>query len=322
MLMRSRLSEEQQLRRFIRNIIKEETQQGKPKKAEPVPGDAPPEKQVHVFDFDDTLGVTTNANGVMLYKDGEPAHKSEGEVKEWLNSIGVSDKDVLEPGIQSISERDGGFAAYLSSAALAKIQKKYPKDQQFVTGVSEPPGEGEGVLIDFTPSSNTSIDTTDPIKSTINKLKAADSQGSDTIVITARKATGKGTDFHGKQIDATNQQDMEDFLSKQGAPPTKGVMGVTGQNKGDAIINKFMKGTDAPEEIHFYDDLKKNTDEVEAAVAEKTPAELFVYGPGEFAHGEADPEKPTKAFPGSAGKKTQKEGVDLSRWARLAGFKR
>jgi hypothetical protein len=28
---------------------------------EVVPGDAPPEKQVHVFDFDDTLGVTTNA---------------------------------------------------------------------------------------------------------------------------------------------------------------------------------------------------------------------------------------------------------------------
>lgn len=306
---------ESQLRQIIRRLVLEATQ------GKPIPGDAPPEKQVHVFDFDDTLGITTNANGVMLYKDGKPAHKSEADVRTWLKSIGIADKDILDPGIVSISEREGGFAAYLSSAALAKIQKAYPKGKQSVTGVSEPSAEGENVLIDFTPSSNTSMDTTSPIKSTINKLKAADSQGSDTIVITARKATGGGTDFHGNSVEATNAKDMEEFLKAQGAPPTKGVMGVTGQNKGDAIINKFMKSPQPPEEIHFYDDLTKNTDEVEAAIAEKVPAELFVYGPGEFAHGEADPNKPTKSFP-KGDKKTQKEGVDLGRWALLAGLHR
>ena len=295
---------------MIRNVIKEVTE------GDPIPGDAPPEKQVHVFDFDDTLGLTTNANGVMLYRDGEPAHKSEAEVKNWLKSIGIGGNDILDPGITSISERDGGYAAYISSAALAKIQKAIPKEQQYVTGVSEPPAEGESLLIDFTPSSNTSQETTEPIKSTINKLKRADQQGSDTIVITARKATGKGTDFHGKEIDATNQSDMEEFLSSLGAPPTKGVMGVTGQNKGTAIINTFMKGPNPPEEIHFYDDLKKNTDEVTAAIADNVPAELFVYGPGEFAHGEADPDKPTKSFPAAP----KKESIDLSRWSRLAGL--
>lgn len=304
---------EAKLRSFIRRVIREETQK-------PVPGDAPPEKQVHVFDFDDTLGLTTNANGVMLYRDGEPAHKSDAEVSEWLKSIGVGGKDILDPGIVSIDER-GGYAAYISSAALAKIQKAFPKDKQAVTGVSEPAPDGENVLIDFTPSSNTSLDTTTPIKSTIEKLKKADSQGSDTIVITARKATGKGTDFHGKPVDATNAEDMEEFLDAQGAPPTQGVLGVTGQNKGDAIINKFMKRPDPPEEIHFYDDLVKNTSEVEAAVAEKVPAELFIYGPGEFAHGEADPDRPTKSFARGT-KKTQKESFDLTRWERLAGLKR
>jgi hypothetical protein len=66
--------------------------------------------------------------------------------------------------------------------------------------------------------------------------------------------------------------------------------------------------------------LTKNTDEVEAAIAKKVPAELFVYGPGEFAHGEADPETPTKSFP--KGKQmTQKEGVDMDRMLLLAGLK-
>ena len=311
--MRRRFNEPQ-FRQIIRELVLEAMQ------GEPIPGDAPPDKQVHVFDFDDTLGITTNANGVMLYKDGVPAHKTEAEARAWLKSIGIGGKDILDPGVVAIPERDGGYAAYLSSAALAKIQKAYPKDKQSVTGVSEPSTEGENVLIDFTPSSNTSQETTEPIKSTINKLKAADAQGSDTIVITARKATGKGTDFHGKAVDATNAKDMEEFLDAQGAPPTQGVMGVTGQNKGDAIINKFMKGPNPPEEIHFYDDLVKNTSEVEAAVAEKVPAELFVYGPGEFAHGEADPNRPTKSFP-KANKKVRKEGIDLARWAALAGIR-
>lgn len=302
------------LRSFLKGIIREamETSQA------PIPEDVPPEKQVHVFDFDDTLGVTTNANGIMLYSEGEPAHRSEQEVQEWLRSMGIGSKDILEPGIVPISER-GGFAAYISSAALAKIQRTYSKDNQFVTGVSEPPAEGEHVLIDFTPSSNTSVDTTSPIKSTIDKLRQADAQGSDTIVITARKATGKGTDFHGNTIDATNAEDMEQFLAAQGAVPSQGVMGVTGQNKGTVIVNKFMKGNDPPSEIHFYDDLKKNTDEVEAAVAEKTPAELFIYGPGEFAHGEADPRRPNKAF-SKKKQATQKESFDLGRWQMLAGI--
>jgi hypothetical protein len=72
--MRSRLTEETKLRNFIRKIIREEAGQV-------VPGDVPAEEQVHLFDFDDTLGVTTNANAVMLYQDGSPAHKSEAEAK-------------------------------------------------------------------------------------------------------------------------------------------------------------------------------------------------------------------------------------------------
>lgn len=292
------------------------------------PGNAPPKKQVHVFDFDDTLGLTKNANGVMLYRDGKPAHKNRKEVTEWLGSLGVPTSAILDPGIVPIPERDGGMAVYLTSSGLAKVQKAFPSDKQGVTtGYSDKVNQpGETILIDFTPSSGTDVENTEPIPPTINKLKKANAQGSDTIVITARKATGAGTDFKGNSIEATNSEDMEEFLEKQGAKPTDGVMGVTGQNKGLAIINKYVKNDEeAPEEIHFYDDLKKNTDEVEDAVAEKVPSELYIYGPGEFAHDEADPEHPNKAFPPKKKSNESRESLEneiLERWNRLAGLTR
>lgn len=275
------------------NILKEEDQ---PEDKKAIPGDVSGKDQVHVFDFDDTLGLTSNANGIMLYNDGKPVHKSEKEVRDWMSKLGLSDKDLLDPKIKKIPERDGAYAIYVTSAALAKVQKEYPSEQQGVTGVKDVPKKGEAILIDFTPSASTDPSTTKPIKPTIDKLKKANSQGSDTIVITARQATGKGKDFAGKDVSATNAKDLEDFLSKQGAKPSDGVMGVSGQDKGQAIVNKYIKGDKPPKEIHFYDDLKKNTDQVKAAIANKQPAELFVYGPGEFAHGEADPNKPNEKF--------------------------
>lgn len=310
------------LRQTIRRIIREEAENV-------IPGDAPPDKQVHVFDFDDTLGVTLNANGIMPYLDGKPVLKSEKEARDWLKSMGLSNSDLLPPEIAKISNRDNGYAVYVTSAALAKIQSKYTKDMQAVTGKDEPPKEGESILIDFTPSANTDLDSTQPIDSTIDKMKKANSQGSKTIVITARQASGQGTNFKGEPVDASNGKDMEEFLSKQGAKPSDGVMGVTGKNKGNAIIDKYLSSGEPPEEIHFYDDLSKNTKEVEAAVAEKVPSELFIYGPGEFAHGQASPDNPNKKFPpkGGAPEKSAQNSsrlrdgaVMVERWQRLAGL--
>jgi len=214
------------------------------------------------------------------------------------------------------------MAVYLSSSGLAKVQKAFPSAKQGVTTghadkVNQP---GETILIDFTPSSGTNVKDTKPIKSTIRKMKNANDQGSETIVITARKADGAGIDFHGNEVPATNSRDMEEFLSDQGAKPTDGVMGVTGQNKGNAIISKYISDDkNPPEEVHFYDDLKKNTDEVEDAVAEKTPSELYIYGPGEFAHGEADPENPSKKFPPKKNESRRRDPI-LERWSKLAGL--
>lgn len=315
------LISESQLKELIATLLREQDE---------TPGNAPGKKQVHLFDFDDTLGVTTNANAVMLYKGGKPVHKSEAEVKDWLKTYGIGEKDLLDPKIVPIEEKDGAYAAYVSSAALAKMQSKIPKSAQFVTGKSDPQGKAEEeVLIDFTPSRGTDLDTTKPIKSTIEKLKKANAAGAKTAVVTARSDKGPVVDIHGETLEATNAKDMEEFLAKQGAKPTAGVFGVSGGNKGEKIKNEFVPEDDPPDEVHFYDDLSKNTDDVASALGEKVPSEVYIYGPGEFDHNEADPNKPNQKFPAAGkNKESQKnesknlnKDVLLERWARIAGIK-
>jgi hypothetical protein len=312
--MKERLTEIQKLKRIIRKIIKEETNT--------IPGDAPGPKQIHLFDFDDTLGVTSNANAVMLYKDGVPVHKSEDEVRSWLKSMGVQEKDLLDPGITPVKERGGAYAAYINSAALAKIQSKIPKSNQFFTGSDEPQGKSdqEEVLIDFTPSSYTDPETTKPIKSTIQKLKNANAKGAKTAVVTARTPRGKVKNIRGEELEATNSKDMEDWLASQGAKPTDGVYGVSGGDKGEKIKSLFISKENPPEEVHFYDDMARNTNDVAGALGEKVPSEVYIYGPGEFAKGEADPDEPKKKFPAKEDK-SKNESIDLGRWSLLAGIK-
>lgn len=304
----------------------------------PIPGDADPEKQVHVFDFDDTLGVTKNANGVMLYRDGAPAHKSVADVEEWLSSMGVTEKNYLPgPDGKTFEKPAGqdGVAAYIDSAGLATLQRQIPRTQQSIS--PRPPIEkkGDALYIDFTPSAYVDTSTTDPINSTLQKMKSAASQGSETMVITARASDKRrpGVNFAGEPVVPSNAEDMEKFLAAQGAAPTQGVLGVQGQNKGDEIIRKFFSSRPLkaqPDEVHFYDDLSKNTEEVDAAVSGKVPAETFIYGPGEFAHGEADPESPSKAAPANPELEDEKEkalekneSIDpaLQRILKLAGLR-
>ncbi len=284
-----------------------------------IPGDAPPKDQVHIFDFDDTLGVTKNANGVMFHIDGRPIHKTREEALDWVRSIGLTEKDLLskdgksskvEDCIVPIEKRDNCYAVYLSSAGLAKIQKVIPKEQQATSGVSDVPSSGESILVDYSPSASTDISTTIPIKSTISKLSDANRKGSDTVVVTARTSSGGVTDLEGNRVDATNDVDMIDFLASKDAKPTLGVYGVSGGDKGQKIKDFFLKKDSdyvrkngSPDEIHFYDDLSKNTTQVVNAIGGKEDVELFVYGPGEFAHNEVDPNKPNQSFDNKEEKK-------------------
>lgn len=321
------------LRETIRALLAES--EGVVTSGTPVPGDADPKKQAHVFDFDDTLGLTKNANGVMLYKDGKPAHKTAKEAAAWLKSMGVSEKNYLMgPGGEAFEQPAGldGVAAYIDSAGLAKLQKQIPRSQSSVSPKPPVDKEGDALYIDFTPSAFVDVNTTDPINSTIKKMKKAAAQGSDTMVITARASDKKkpGVNFAGEPVTPSNAEDMEKFLASQGAAPTQGVLGVQGANKGVEIIKKFFKGRppeEQPDEVHFYDDLSKNTEEVDAAVSGKVPAETFIYGPGEFAHGEASADSPSKSTPAaedleeSDGVTNESVDSDLARILELAGLR-
>ena len=300
---------ESQFRTLIRRLVVEETNA--------VPGDAPPNEQVHVFDFDDTLGVTKNANGIMLIRNGEPAHKTKQEAEEWIEELGLTNELLPGPNGGSIEKPEGldGFAAYITSTSLPRARVRYSKRIEVTP--TKPTGEGDYLWVDYTPSSSTT--GAEPIDSTIDKLKRATAAGSETMVMTARagESGGKpGYSFSGEKVVPSNEKDITQFLKSKGASPTKGVVGLTGANKGAAIKDKFLAGDDMPEEIHFYDDDEENIDKVRGALTNSGP-EVYLYGPGHFSDGSVSAEEPKESIPA---KKAQKEGFEINRWARLAGL--
>lgn len=266
--------------------------------------EAPLEKQAHVFDFDDTIAVTDNPNIVMLYQDGNPAHKSEKDVLDWLSKNRVESHELLKgprgKSIEYISPRNG-YAAYLSSSGLAKIQTNYP-GKESITGISEPNQSGPSVLIDFTSSFGVDTNTAKPIKQTIDKIKKLNASGADTMVLTARRGEGKGKSIHGHEVETTNSKDISNFLSKYGATPTDGVVGTTGGDKGHILYRKVVASkpeSERPEEIHFYDDAPKNISNVYQTLGGKVDQDLYLYGPGDFDSGRANANRPNQVVRGT-----------------------
>ena len=299
---------ERQLRRIIRTALLEQMT--------PVPGDSPGPEQVHVFDFDDTLGVSLNPAGVMLMRSGQPVWQAPEDVNSWMSQNGITSADVIDPGIVKIN-RLNGFAVYLTSAGLAKAQSKIPKNKRgvvFQDTESQALNADEGLLIDFSSSAGANPDTVAPVKQTVDKMKAANMQGADIIVMTARKSEGSLKNFEGEEVPVTNREDITKFLQSFGVTPNLGVTGVVGKSKGEKINDLFFKMGDPPEEVHFYDDADFNTIDVENEVAGKVPAEVFIYGPGHFDKGEVNANKPTKSYPAK-----EQESM-MERWRLLAGI--
>jgi hypothetical protein len=315
------------LRSLIRKLIVEETKKF-------APDDAPPSKQLHIFDFDDTLGLTRDSNGIMLYVNGEPAWKTAKQAADWVKSVGIGDADLLSgPKGNAFEQPDGidGFAAYISSGALAKARSQV--DVNLVAPTKPGPEVPEALVADYTPS--TSVKTAEAIPTTIDRAAQASSKGAKTGVVTARSGESssakRGTprDFSGKEHPPSTESDIDEFMKQQGVDLSVGVTGMGGGNKGKYIKQKFydaVPDAEKPEEIHFYDDDPKNISDVEAALA-GTDVELHLYGPGHFDKGHADPSKPSKSIPpGDEGDKRQVAGyiptgnVMVERWQRLAGI--
>lgn len=262
---------------------------------EPVPGDAPGNAQLHVFDFDDTLAVSKNSTAIALFNDGKPLHKNREDVMEWLKKIGLDKTDLLKgPNGNTIEEtpRTKIWTAYIKSSALAQISKKY--NEKYITGSGKIPDEGTVLVVDYTPSSF--IGRSKPIEDVIDKLKQANDDGAKTVVMTARKGEGSGVSIDGKEVPHSNVKDVKAYLKARGAEPDK-VFGVAGKNKADKIKDEFLGAEPEPEEIHFYDDDESNIDAVNNKLGGKVDSEVFTYGPGKFDKKEADPKKPNRKYP-------------------------
>jgi len=291
---------------------------------DPVPGDAEPKKQVHVFDFDDTLGVTKDANGIMVYRDGVPL-KTPQEMQQWLASKGIGQDYMLTgPKGGQIEQPDGvdGIAAYINSAGLAKAREGI--NNVLVSPTKPTPGDpkfaGEAIVADYSPSSTAK--SAEPIDSTLSKIKNLPA-GATSQIITARSGESSGRipkDFAGQPHPPSVESDLKDFMTSQGANLTNGIKGLGGGNKGDAIKKLYFDGKppeQQPDEVHFYDDDAKNISDVKNALGGKVPAEVFLYGPGEFEKNQANPESPNQEFPAAPETPGQEQSLKEYRLMKL-----
>ena len=250
-----------------------------------------------------------------------------------------------------------GFAVYVSSGGLAKARSGIDAANIKVAPYKPSPekDKGDSLVVDYSPSA--SAKSAVPIPATLDKLKSAKSSGSPTEILTARTgesivASGKRsnpTDFAGKQISPSVEADLKAFMAdpKGGGGTVPDVIkGLGGGDKGDSIKKDFFDGKkpeEQPKEIHFYDDDGRNISDVKAALSGKVPAEVFLYGPGEFAHNGANPSNPNVSFPASApaeegqDKKPEENpiketylvrkpilehhSIDTDHWRRMAGIK-
>ena len=293
-----------------------------PPGAKPVPMDAPPDKQVHVYDFDDTIGTTPDGNGLMLYNQGVSAWKTAQDAQQWCSSNGITDKMMLKgPNGQNFEEPLGpgnGFAAYVNSSGLATARKAMPAPTQgqknILTAPAKPGPEiaGPVLVADYSPSSK--IGGVVPIEDTISRIKSLPT-GVKSQIVTAR--TGESTrkdgqpviakDFAGVSHPPSVEGDLQKFIKGQGLNFTEPLVTMGGGNKGEQIKKTYFDGKspeEQPEEVHFYDDDAKNIGDVKTALAGKVPAEVFLYGPGDFADdgSPSNPDFPSESNPAATPK--------------------
>ena len=185
------------------------------------------------------------------------------------------------------------------------------------------------VGIDFSPSNSTSPDVQE-VPDTIKRMKDVNAANANMKIMTARG--GEGNMFarfsSSKKVPVSNAKDMLKYATDKGAKPNKGAMGVWGGDKGKEIqkLVDSLPEDEKPTEIHFYDDQSRNTDNVRNALSNDPDNDLFIYGPGNFHHDEANALVPNEYHPGeNVADDTDEASEDLQqlnmeRWLRIAGL--
>jgi len=295
------------------------------------PGAKRSENDLHVFDFDDTLGVTTSPTIVaaVQYNGGDPNDISSYEpVKNLKTRVSAKVKglktpeqsSVNSPGlsgnvVRSNDELDDAEAVVLDTEQYRDWKEKYIPSGDHVRLVINPnigadirrAGEdmsragktGEIHVADFSPSSTIGTNVK-PINQMLDLLSKANASGDETAVVTARKGETDLDTLGGGKIPATNASDISDFVEKETGTTPDIVLGAADFNpsdpasaKRDLIMQLHGKNID---NIHFYDDDPENARKVaQICQGEGTEGmegtELDIYN-YEFAKG-VDASKPT-----------------------------
>ena len=287
-------------------------------------------KDLHVFDFDDTLGVTTSPTLVAAveYSGGDPEDPaSYVSIKNLKNRIakvvkGVktpTQADVNSPGlsgdiVRSNDVLDDTEAVVLDTEQYRDWKEKYIPGGNHTRLVISPSIEkdiraagkkmfdtgktGEIHVADFSPSSTIGTDV-EPINNMLDVFEDAENAGDKTAVVTARKGATDLDALGGGKIPATNASDIQDFLAAEIGSNADSVFGAADFNPSDPASAKrdlvaYLHDADI-DNILFYDDDPENARKVaqlcDRPGGDLDGTELEIYN-YEFSKGQK-PTKPT-----------------------------
>jgi len=314
-------------------------------------------KDLHVFDFDDTLGITKSAtiHVAFDYNGGDPNDPSSySPVTDLAARIGKSGAGKVRTSTQAGITTDGlsgdkltAVPDYLQGSQAVVLNTDQYKiwKAKHMSGLSDPtrplvypngnveelvkkaaakmngkPGEIHAV--DFSPSSG--LGDAEPIDATLAKFSEREAAGDITAVVTARKGqTGMGT-FGGKQVQATNVEDIKDFMGDEAGEHPDYVFGAAdfgnkvADNKREIIKNIVGANPEGIDDVYFYDDDAKNARAVQRLEDDEEMGDrdlnIFNY---EFADG-ASPNKPS--YRARIGKGKTREGHERKDMAMLKEF--
>tara|TARA_B100000700_G_scaffold184560_2_gene203481 strand:+ start:422 stop:1567 length:1146 start_codon:yes stop_codon:yes gene_type:complete len=288
-------------------------------------------RDLHVFDFDDTLGVTDSPTLVAAveYNGGDPNDpKSYVPVKDLGDRVGAKVKGIQLPKnsdfqfsglsgneVRSNNKLDDAQAIVLDTEQYRDWKEKYIPSGDHVRLVVAPDIDaqiksagkrmsdmgttGEIHVADFSPSSTIGTNV-QPIDSMLDVFSTAESEGDATAVVTARKGETDLDSLGGGKIPATNAADIQDFLASEIGSNADVVYGAADFNPTDPATGKKdliqrLAIKDDIDNVHFYDDDPENAKRVEQLCndPELAGTEIDIYN-YEYAKG-AKPTTPTSS---------------------------
>ena len=195
-----------------------------------------------VFDFDDTLAETVALIGVARLIDNE----NDNMFREWLlaHELYPMNEKTTDAGVKYF---------YLSSDDYAKYQK----------AASSEITEKIVDVFDFSGTSSVDSGGTTPNEKVLQVLRQANAEPKSRVIIVTARATGEINTPFGA-ANATNRQDIADFLSGVGARVDSSRVFPVGSSDPAAkatIVRKYINAL-SPKTVYFYDDNDLNLDAI------------------------------------------------------------